>query len=90
MQAEYPANEGIRLRREISGEMWLILGGVASIAFAVLVMLRPLAGALALVSVIGIYAVILGITEVLLSFRLRGAHRMDRPELWNPMRRRVA
>ena len=82
--------EGIRLRHEISGELWLILGGLASIAFAVIVMLQPLAGALALVRVIGAFGLILGMTEVMLAFRVRHAPRIDQPGIWNPMHRRVA
>jgi uncharacterized membrane protein HdeD (DUF308 family) len=82
--------EGIRLRKEISGEIWLILGGLASVAFAVMVMLRPLAGALALVRVIGAFALILGLTEVLAAFELRRVRRIDRTGLWDPMHRRVA
>jgi uncharacterized membrane protein HdeD (DUF308 family) len=83
--------EGIRLRREISGETWLILGGVASIVFALLVMMRPLVGALALIQVIGIYAVILGVTEIMLSFRLRRVGRtIERTGVWDPTQRRAA
>src|SRR5215471_16774147 len=75
--------EGIRLRHEISGEIWLILGGIASIAFAVIVMLRPLAGALALIRVVGAFALFLGISEVLLAFRVRTVGRIDRTGAWD-------
>lgn len=73
--------EGVQLRKEISGEGWLILGGLASIAFALLVLLQPLAGALALVRVLGAYALILGVTEVMLAFGLRSRQRVDRTRL---------
>ena len=63
--------EGVQLRREISGEIFLILGGLVSIAFAVLVWLRPFAGAIAVIRVLGAYAVILGLTEVFLAFEVR-------------------
>jgi uncharacterized membrane protein HdeD (DUF308 family) len=82
--------EGVRLRHEISGEIWLILGGLASVAFALMVMLQPLAGALVLVRVIGAYALILGATEVLLAFKLRSARRIEHVGAWDPTRRRVA
>jgi uncharacterized membrane protein HdeD (DUF308 family) len=83
--------EGIRLRREISGEVWLILGGLASVAFAVLVMMRPLAGALALIQVIGIFALVLGLTEIMLSFKLRRYGRtVGTATAWDPMHRRAA
>ncbi len=82
--------EGLRLRREIPGEIWLALGGVFSVIFALLVMTRPLAGALALIRVIGAYALILGTTEVLLAFRVRGARYVGRPGISEPSYRRVA
>jgi uncharacterized membrane protein HdeD (DUF308 family) len=82
--------EGVRLRREIRGEIWLILGGVFSVIFALIVMTRPLAGALALVRVIGIYALILGVSEVMLAFRVRTARYIGRPGISEPSYRRVA
>ncbi len=65
--------EGVRLRREISGEAWLIFGGIASILFALLILFRPLVGAFAIIRVLGFYALFLGFTEIMLSFRLRSA-----------------
>ena len=82
--------EGLRLRREIPGEIWLVLGGVFSVIFALLVMTRPLAGALALVRVIGVYALILGATEVLLAFKVRSARYIGQPGISEPSYRRVA
>jgi uncharacterized membrane protein HdeD (DUF308 family) len=78
--------EAIRLRREISGEVWLVLGGVASVIFAFLIMLRPLAGALAMIRVIGAFALILGASEVMLAIRLRGARRVVRSDVSEPRR----
>jgi uncharacterized membrane protein HdeD (DUF308 family) len=63
--------EGVQLRREIRGEAFLIIGGLVSIAFAVLVLLRPFVGAIAVVRVLGAYAVILGLTELFLGFEVR-------------------
>ncbi len=63
----------IRLRKEIRGEWLMILSGVLSLVFAYILLSNPGAGALALVSVIGIYAVIFGILLMLLGFRI---HRM--------------
>jgi uncharacterized membrane protein HdeD (DUF308 family) len=82
--------EGLRLRREIPGEIWLALGGVFSVIFALLVMTRPLAGAVALVRVIGVYALILGATEVLLALKVRTARYIGRPGMSEPSYRRVA
>jgi len=61
----------IRLRREIAGEGWVILGGILSVAFGVLLMAQPGASAITLVWVIGVYAVIFGLIMVFLSFRAR-------------------
>jgi uncharacterized membrane protein HdeD (DUF308 family) len=65
--------EAVRLRRDISGEVWLALGGLVSVLFAWLVLMRPLAGALVMVRVIAAYALILGATEIMLAFRLHSA-----------------
>ena len=62
----------IRLRKEIKGEFWLGLAGALSIAFAVLVLLNPGAGALAFIWLISAYAIAFGIAFVILSFRLKG------------------
>jgi uncharacterized membrane protein HdeD (DUF308 family) len=67
----------IRLRKEITGEFWLILGGIASVVFSFLVMMNPAAGALAMAWLIGWYALVLGVMLILLSLRLhslRGIH----------------
>jgi uncharacterized membrane protein HdeD (DUF308 family) len=60
----------INLRKEIDNEWFLILGGIVSVLFGVGVIMAPGAGALALLWVIGIYAVILGAILVALAFRL--------------------
>jgi uncharacterized membrane protein HdeD (DUF308 family) len=61
----------IQLRKEIDNEWLLILGGVISVLFGIGMMLAPGAGALALVWVIGIYAVITGVVLVALALRLK-------------------
>jgi len=61
---------GIRLRREIAGEIVWILTGVVSIIFAVLLMLFPGAGVLGVLWLISIYAIAFGVLLVILSFRL--------------------
>jgi uncharacterized membrane protein HdeD (DUF308 family) len=63
----------IELRRQIQGELWLIVGGIASIAFGVLLVVLPVAGMLALGWLIGIYALTFGAIMCLLAFRLRQA-----------------
>jgi len=62
----------IRLRKEIPGEIWWILSGIASIVFAVLLMLFPGAGVLGLIWLISTYAIVFGVLLVILSFRLLG------------------
>lgn len=61
----------IRLRKEIDNEWWLILSGVLSVLFGVVLLAQPGAGALALVWVIGAYAIVFGVMLVALSLRLR-------------------
>lgn len=67
----------VRLKRD-HGRWWLALGGLASIAFGIILVLAPLAGAVVLTWWIGIYAFVLGIALLVLAFRLR-EHRNDRP-----------
>jgi len=62
----------VRLRKVIKGEWWLVLGGLASIIFGVLLMAHPGAGALAVLWLIAAYAIIFGVLLVILAFRLRG------------------
>jgi uncharacterized membrane protein HdeD (DUF308 family) len=62
----------LRLRKEIHGEGWMILSGIASIVFAVLVMFFPGAGALGLLWLIAAYAIIFGVMLVILGIKLRG------------------
>jgi uncharacterized membrane protein HdeD (DUF308 family) len=61
----------IQLRKEIEGEWWLILAGVLSIAFGVILIGQPGVGALAVVWLIAWYAILLGCSLIGLSLRLR-------------------
>jgi uncharacterized membrane protein HdeD (DUF308 family) len=61
----------IKLRREIRGEWFLILMGLVSIVFAVMLLWNPVPGALALVWLIGSYAIVFGILGIFFGFRLR-------------------
>src|SRR5215813_9585394 len=60
----------IKMRREIKGEWFLILMGLASIIFACLLFWNPLSGAAALIWIIAWYAVIMGVLEIIFGFRL--------------------
>ena len=62
----------IRLRKEISDEWFLILGGILSIIFGLVLFARPGAGALALIWVIGLYAMLYGFLLVVLALKLKG------------------
>jgi len=62
---------GIRLREVIANEMLLILMGVISTLFGILIIIFPGAGALAIIIWIGAYAVVFGIILIALAFRLR-------------------
>jgi uncharacterized membrane protein HdeD (DUF308 family) len=61
----------VKMRREIKGEWFLILMGLASILFAVLLLWNPIAGAAAVIWLIAWYAVVLGILAIFFGFRLR-------------------
>jgi len=61
----------VRLRDEIRGELWLGLSGLLSIAFGVLLLLYPAAGALTMVWMLGGYAMGFGVSMVVLGVRLR-------------------
>ena len=61
----------IELRRVIHGEWILGLSGLLSIAFGVLMMVFPGAGALAVVTIIGVYAIAIGALLTVLGFRIR-------------------
>lgn len=66
----------IRLRREIEGEWWWIIAGVCSLIFGVLLIWRPGAGALAVLWLIGTYAIAFGIFLLGVAWKLRSyAHR---------------
>ena len=68
----------IRLRKEIAGEWALGLSGALSVAFGIMAVLHPGAGALAVLWMIGGYAVGFGVLLIALGFRLRalGHHKL--------------
>ncbi|MEV0074566.1 HdeD family acid-resistance protein [Amycolatopsis sp. NPDC050768] len=67
----------IRLRKQITGEAFLILAGAVSVIAGVLVLIHPIAGAFGIALLVGIYALLYGIMLVVLSFRLRRVAKLD-------------
>ena len=63
----------IRLRRERRNKALLVLSGVISIVFGVLVMLYPGAGALALVWLVSLHAILTAVLLLSIAFALRRA-----------------
>lgn len=61
----------VRLRKEIDNEWLLIFAGLLSVIFGLVLLLKPGAGALALLWLIGSYAILFGLILVWLAFRLR-------------------
>jgi uncharacterized membrane protein HdeD (DUF308 family) len=61
----------IRLRKEIEGEWLLGLSGLLSVAFGVIMFAQPGAGALAVVWLIGWFAILAGCVYIALAFQLK-------------------
>ena len=73
--------EAIELRRVIPNEWLLILSGAASVLFGLLLFLFPSTGALAIVWLIGIYAIIFGAMLLGLAWRLRSMMQQPQPAI---------
>ena len=65
----------LQLRKEIENEWWLVLNGILSVLFGIALFVLPGAGALALIWMIGFYAIVYGVVMVVfaLSVRTKGA-----------------
>ena len=61
----------VRLRKIINNEWLLVLAGIASVVFGVILLFQPAAGALALIWLIGAWALLSGILLMILAFRMR-------------------
>ena len=61
----------VRLRKEIEGEWWMALAGLAGIVFGVFMVARPGAGALAVLWLVAIWAIVGGVCLVIFSFKVK-------------------
>jgi uncharacterized membrane protein HdeD (DUF308 family) len=61
----------VRLRKYITGEWLLALGGIASLLFGILLIIAPVAGALVLALWVGAYTLVFGVLLIALGLRLR-------------------
>jgi uncharacterized membrane protein HdeD (DUF308 family) len=61
----------VRLRKVITNEWLLVLAGLLSVGFGVVMLARPAAGAVALVWWIASFTLIFGVLLIALSFRMR-------------------
>ena len=62
----------IELDGEVKGEWWLVLAGVLSVLFGVLIAVVPIAGVFAILWLIGLYAIVTGAIRIVAAFRLAG------------------
>ncbi len=65
------------------GRWWLAFGGLASIIYGVLLIAAPLVGALVLTWWLGAYAIVFGVTLIVLAFKLKG-QRDQQPQSAKP------
>ena len=61
----------IRLRQEITGEWALIIGGILTVIFGLLLAVLPGVGILSLIWLIGAYAVVFGVLMLITAFMVR-------------------
>lgn len=61
----------VRLRNEITGEWWMAFGGLVSILFGLSMVARPGAGALAVLTIIGLWSIVTGLCLVFLAFKAK-------------------
>jgi len=62
---------GIQLRKVIDNEWMLIVGGILSVIFGILLLVWPGAGMLSLVWLIAVFAILYGIAMIVLSLRVK-------------------
>jgi uncharacterized membrane protein HdeD (DUF308 family) len=63
---------GWRIRKEVKNEWMLYLGGAVALLFGISMLWDPAAGAVSIVWMIALFALFLGISLIMLAFRLKG------------------
>jgi len=63
----------------VNGRGWLVLGGLVSVLYGVLLVGAPLLGAVVLTWWLGAYAIVFGVSLLVLAFRLRAQAGKHRP-----------
>jgi uncharacterized membrane protein HdeD (DUF308 family) len=71
--------EAVRLRKEISGDIWLMLSGVVPVLLGAMLVLRPIIGPVGLALMIAISALLWGVFEIILGCELRAMRHHGRP-----------
>ena len=65
---------GVQLRKEITGEWLLILGGALQVIFGIILFVAPVSGALAITWLIGFFALFVGMLLLGVAWRLHKTH----------------
>jgi uncharacterized membrane protein HdeD (DUF308 family) len=68
-----------QLSKEVRGKGWMVLSGIASIVFVVLLLIFPGADALGLIWLIATYAIVFGALHIGLGFRLNSRRSQKQP-----------
>lgn len=61
-----------RLRQEIDDEWLLMLNGIFAVLFGVILLVRPITGLEVLILLVAFYALIAGVLQIVLAFKVRG------------------
>lgn len=69
----------IRERKEIRGEGWIILSGVFSILFGIVLVMAPLLSLALFIRVSGVFAILFGIMCIYSAFKLRSVKKRTEP-----------
>ncbi|MFX8653116.1 DUF308 domain-containing protein, partial [Acinetobacter baumannii] len=57
------------------GRWWLVLSGIASLVYGIILVIAPMAGAVVLTGWLGAYALVFGVALLVFAFKLRGRAR---------------